>query len=400
MHRIKATGLLILISLASFGQAKDTNLLERFEECDSTLTDFEIMDLIFEYRDVSKIKENNGLIETLQQLEKDSLFSDIESKCSKILNANPVNLTASYYHTIALLRQDKKEKLQASWDKTQMIYSAIKRFGEGTMNSPFLIADLDNAKAMINLYWEEGTEVDSTVESANGLFNFHITNAKGINETISFDFNEKTQIREVYFDYHRDFQYYLSESLKPASRYYYPTLLKSFQREDKSIKKNEIIAMMIGFTESKNYAPYKNVTVERKIMGLVNEKDFQESLKKSEELLDTNPLNFTALMEKGFSLWKIKDDRSYFPSIQSRMIVDAVLWSGTGSYTNPFFVLSPLDGQTIIKYIFGGSIGTMGSASDSNGYFLDMLDIEKEGKETVTFHFNLDHAMNNSEIKE
>lgn len=399
MHRIKTTGLLILISLISFGQTKDSVLLDRFEKCDSTLTDFEIMDLIFGFRDISKQKENDGLLVDIQKLEKDSLFNDIESKCLKILDKNPLNLTASYYYTISLLRLDKKENLKTSWDKTQMIYSAIKRFGEGTETSPFYITDLNDAKAMIYLYWEEGTKVDSTILTKNGIYNLYITNAKGENEKICFDFNETTSIREVFFDYHRDFQYYLSESSKPESQYNYETLLNRFHNEDKSIKNNEIIALLIGFTNNQNYHPYKNADIEREIMGFVGDKDYKKALKQSEDLLKTNPLNFTALMEEGFSLMKIKNDRSYFPSVKSRMVVDAVLWSGTGSYSNPYFVLSPIDGQTIIRYIFGGSIGKMGSGDDSNGYFLDMLDMEKEGKETITLYFNIDHAMNNSEFK-
>lgn len=399
MHKIKIIGLLLLISFVSFGQAKDSELLDKYAKCDSTLTDFEIMNLIFDFRDISKLKVNDGLLEDIQQLEKDSLFKEIENKCSKILKENPLNLTASYYYTISLLRLDKKENIKASWDKTQMIYSAIKRLGNGTENSPYYITDLNDAKAMIHLYWKEGTKIDSTIQTKNGLFNFFITNAKGENEKISFDFNETTSIREIFFDYHRDFEYYLSESTKSKSRYSFKTLLKRFQNEDKSIKENEIIAMMIGFTNNKNYHPYKNADIEREIMGFVNDKDYKKSLKQSTQLLKTNPLNFTALMEEGFSLWKIKDDKSYFPSVKSRIVVDAVLWSGTGSYSNPYFILSPIDGQTIIKYIFGGSIDTMGSGDDSNGYFLDMLDMKKKGNEKTTLHFNIDHAMNNSEFK-
>ncbi len=399
MHKIKITGLLILISLVSFGQSKNSELLERYVKGDSTLTDFEIMDLIFEFRDISKLKENDGLLEEMQKLEKDNLFEEIERKCSIIINKNPLNLTASHYYTISLLRLDKKENLKNSWDKTQMIYSAIKRFGEGADNTPYYITDLNDAKAMIFLYWEEGAKFDSTNQTGNGLFNYYITNSKGVNEKISFDFNEATSIREVYFDYRRDFQYYLSESSKPESIYNYEMLLKRFQIEDKSIKMNETIAMMIGFTNNQNYYPYKNAAIEREIMGLVGDKEYKKALKQSEQLLKTNPFNFTALMEEGFSLMKIKDDRTYFPSTKSKMVVDAVLWSGAGTYSNPYFVLSPIDGQTIIRNIFGENIGIMGSGYDLNGYFLDMLDIEKEGRETITLHFNIDHAMNNSEFK-
>lgn len=84
MLRILITGLLLLISIFSFGQSKDSSLLDRYEKCDSALTDFEIMDLIFGFRDISKLNENDGFLEDLQKLEKDSLFKDFESKCLNI----------------------------------------------------------------------------------------------------------------------------------------------------------------------------------------------------------------------------------------------------------------------------------------------------------------------------
>ena len=74
------------------------------------------------------------------------------------------------------------------------------------------------------------------------------------------------------------------------------------------------------------------------------------------------------------------------------MVVDAVLWSGDGSPSHPYFVLSPIDGQTIISYIFGGSIGKMASGHDSNGYFLDILEMEHEGHQPIMLYFNIDHA--------
>lgn len=40
----------------------------------------------------------------------------------------------------------------------------------------------------------------------------------------------------------------------------------------------------------------------------------------------------------------------------------------------------------------------MGSGGDSNGYFLDILEMEREGDESVTLYFNIDHAMNSSSI--
>lgn len=93
---------------------------------------------------------------------------------------------------------------------------------------------------------------------------------------------------------------------------------------------------------------------------------------------------------------KINSEKTQFPSFFSRQVVDAILWSGDGSYNSPYFVLSPIDGQTIIKYIFGESIGTMGSGSDKNGCFLDILEMNTE-KESITQYFIIEHTIKNSQ---
>lgn len=154
---------------------------------------------------------------------------------------------------------------------------------------------------------------------------------------------------------------------------------------------------MIGFTENENYKPYQNVDKEREILNLISEKKYEEALTKCNSLLETNPLNYAALMEKGFALWKLNDDKFEFYKKQYFKVLDAVLYSGDGSQNKAFFVLSPIDGQTIIRYVWQGSIGVMGSGSDENGNFLDILEMEKDG-ETVTVYFNIQHAMNNSEF--
>jgi hypothetical protein len=200
------------------------------------------------------------------------------------------------------------------------------------------------------------------------------------------------------FSYKRDFDYYLKESIIKKSKYNYSTLLNRFLKFDRTLNNNEIIALMIGFTINDNYKPYGNLNKEREIMSLIGNKEYKKSLTISKKLLKTNPLNFTALIEKGYALMKINNDVTQFPSFSSRQVVDAILWTGDGSSNSPYFVLSPIDGQTIIKYIFGNPIGIMGSGSDSNGYFLDILEM-KTDKESISKHFIIEHAIKNSQMK-
>jgi hypothetical protein len=394
MIKFKITVLLIVLNFVGFGQSNESDLLERFVACDTSLTNFEVMDLIHTYKSSLKPKDADHLFEKLQRLAKDSLFEEIETVCLQILNENPLSFTANTYYTISLLELGKMNNLKSSRNKSRMIYKAVKKFGSGKESSPYYIGNLSDAKTMIFFYWQDGVEIDSIVQSENKVSNIYITNAKKKNEIVSFDFFELASIRDVYFDYHRDFQYYSAESKKPESKYNYNTLLKRFEAEDKMLKNSEIIALMIGFTSNQNYFPYKNISIERKIMDLASKKDYHKSLKLCDDFLITNPLSFTAIMEKGYCLMKIKNDKSQFPSLKSRMLVDAILWSGNGSFLSPYFVLSPIDGQTIISYIFSGNIGNMGSANDTNGYFLDILEIQKEGQKPRNIYFNIDHATN------
>jgi hypothetical protein len=399
MNKIFAIGLFLFMSHFAFGQDSDSVLLSRFNNCDTTLTDFDIIRLIFQFRDESEVNQNNGLLEELQSLETDSLFVEIENRCSTILLKSPVNLTASFYLTISQLRLQKIEKLECSWEKTEMLHSAIKRFGKGTESEPYIVSDLNDAKSLIYFYSEEGVKIDSVYPDKNDLTQLFICKPTDQKEIIYFDFRNEKSIREVFFDYHRDYRFYLNESANPESDYFYDILLKRFLKEDITLKNHELIALMIGFTENQNYYPYKNVDFEREIMKLVRDKEYKKALSKSRKLLDTNPLNFTALIEEGFTLMKIKKDKKYYPSTCSRMLVNAVLWSGDGSIEHPYFVLSPIDGQTIIRYIFGNRIGLMGSGDDQNGYFLDILEMIKENDESETLYFILEHAVQKSELK-
>ncbi len=200
------------------------------------------------------------------------------------------------------------------------------------------------------------------------------------------------------FDYQSDFEAIVENSLDSSSNVFYPALLERFERNDSTLTSPEVLAMMIGFTESKNYKPYRNADRERQILDLIGSKNYQEALDSCNALLLTNPLNYAALMEKGFALWKLNDENFEFHKSKYFKVLDAVQYSGDGSSENAFFVLSPIDGQTIIRYVWQGSIGTMGSGSDSNGNFLDILEMEKEGQETMTIYFNIQHAVDNSEM--
>ncbi len=195
------------------------------------------------------------------------------------------------------------------------------------------------------------------------------------------------------FNYNSDFKKILAATKDSNSTLFYPKLLKRFNTNDSTLTDNEVLSLMIGFTDNPLYRPYATIDDERDILNLVSEKKYKQALNKCNDLLKTNPLNYSALMEKGFALWKLNDDSMAFHKSKYLKIYSAIKSSGDGSRSNAYFVLSPIDGQTLIRYVWQGSIGIMGSASDPNGNFLDMLEMKKEGEEPWKLYFNIQHAV-------
>ncbi|MEW7289369.1 DUF4919 domain-containing protein [Aquimarina sp. 2304DJ70-9] len=201
------------------------------------------------------------------------------------------------------------------------------------------------------------------------------------------------------FNYHKDFETILRQSQDSTSVLYYPKLLERFNDNDDTLTNSDIIALLIGHTTEENYKPYKTLKTEREIHKLVKLEKFDQAIIKSDSLLKINPLNFSALMEKSYSYMKLEKPNSEFHKKKFMKIVYSIMSSGDGTIKNPYFVLNPSDGATLIKYILGGKIGITGSGDDSNGYFLDILEMISK-KETKTLHFNINHAAEKMFTKE
>lgn len=69
-------------------------------------------------------------------------------------------------------------------------------------------------------------------------------------------------------------------------------------------------------------------------------------------------------------------------------------FSGNGkSPETPTFSLGPADGQDYIRKFLGASIGAMGSGTDKDGNFLDILEAKPKGEEQgVRLYFIIQHA--------
>lgn len=199
------------------------------------------------------------------------------------------------------------------------------------------------------------------------------------------------------FDYKIHFDSISELTQSKKSEYNYTKLLSRFEKSDSTITSKEILFLMIGETQKKNYLPYEWIEIEREIIDLVNQKKYTNALSKCNYLIDFSPLNFTALMQKAFILSMGEQDSNVksIANFKFVKVLDAILASGEGTINSPIFVLSPFDGQIITQLIFGLKTGTMNSFEDSNGNFLDGIEIisQNDDEPNIYMYFIIDHAV-------
>ena len=153
-----------------------------------------------------------------------------------------------------------------------------------------------------------------------------------------------------------------------------------------------MLALQIGFTLRPHYKPYRNIARERNIMTLVDSEQYEAAIDSCNALMRTNPLSLTAHLYKAMSYDQLgRDSTAHFIN-RYLALSGSCLESGMASREQPLFVLSPIDGQHIVRQNLGATIVSMGSGESPEGYFLDIIEMTAEGYEAMEAHFNIDHA--------
>lgn len=201
-------------------------------------------------------------------------------------------------------------------------------------------------------------------------------------------------IAQTTFSYKDDFKKVLVKTKDQNDKLYYNKLLKRFSANDTTLKDFEVLALLIGFTDKPEYEPYSDLTTEREIYKLNGEKKYEEGLTKANEFLKTHPFSVKALFEKSYSFHKLeKKDSAQYYLYQGKRIFKAMYFSGDGKTTEtPTFALGPADGQDYIRKFVGEKIGVMGSGTDKNGNFLDILEVKFEDGQIMNLYFIIQHA--------
>lgn len=196
------------------------------------------------------------------------------------------------------------------------------------------------------------------------------------------------------FNYNEDFAKILARTKDQNDSLSYDKLLKRFQVNDTTLSDYQVLALLIGFTDKKEYKPYSDLDTERKIFDLNGDGKYKEALDSATVFLKTHPLSVKALFEKSYSFHKLGAvDSARYYAYKGRRIFDAMFFSGNGTtIETPTFALGPADGQDFIYKYVGADIGMMASGSDEHGNFIDILEAEFDSGKMMTLYFVIQHA--------
>ncbi len=153
-----------------------------------------------------------------------------------------------------------------------------------------------------------------------------------------------------------------------------------YNKVDSTLTGKELLSMLISYTDVKNYKPYLDIDVGRNLYKLNEDKKYDEVIKSGQTFLTKHPFDLKTIFEVSYSYHKLveqkKADDYMLKGIQ---IFKAMNYSGDGlTIENPMFALNPADGHYFIFKPLVANIGTMGSGSDKDGNFIDILQAKFE----------------------
>lgn len=205
----------------------------------------------------------------------------------------------------------------------------------------------------------------------------------------------------VPFNYQRDFKVILEKTKDKTSDLYYQKLLIRFLNNDSSLTRPEILALMIGFTEQRQYKPFKNMATEQEIYDLNENGEYEEALDMSKTYLQTHPLSLRILKERSYAYHQLrrKDSADYFMN-QVDKIMGAMIYSGKGKTPETaIFSLGLIDGEHFINNV-GMTPAHKTTTSPKSKVLMYIVDaLSDEGTHTDYF-FNIQHARDKGDEEE
>ena len=195
------------------------------------------------------------------------------------------------------------------------------------------------------------------------------------------------------FDYQRDFKKMAEQSQDRESPFYYQKLLIRFLDRDSTLNNQEMLALMIGFTENPKYKPFEDMEKEQEVFDLNEAGHYEDALVKAKLYLQTHPLSLRVLKEASYCYYvqKKNDSADYYMDLVDK-IMTAMMYSGNGKKPeSPMFSLGLADGEYFIPNI-GLKILNKDTDWNKNNLFMEIIDASKSGEDHIPYFFVIQHA--------
>lgn len=225
------------------------------------------------------------------------------------------------------------------------------------------------------------------------------------------------------FDYQTDFDRLVTESKAADSLYNYEKLKAEFIANGEDFTEEQVVALVIGQFTSESYYSTQGLDLERQFRSFQRPDDIplehiyvniqsmleipladpfseyyvQKAYEKGDDriikdLLELNPVNLSL----NYGLWKIYEEKKDFINakrFKSRfeLISKALLSTGKGTLERPYFVMTSIDADVIIKYYYNHQIGEKDFLMNSNEQVIEIVE-RLDGDKSVPMHFITDHS--------
>lgn len=171
-------------------------------------------------------------------------------------------------------------------------------------------------------------------------------------------------------------------------KYHYDTNLDKFLT-DQSLDNYEIYLLLIGYAQTKDYNPYNYMDMDN-LHLLADAGQYDEAIKKGQELIKVNPLNPTIYQELMYCHRKKGDNETavkYQNRIQS--IFNAMLYTGDGTCEKPYLTFWVKEEYNFARYVGLSPTGQCSTGMCAGG-MADKLEVYNPAtKEKEIIHFNI-----------
>ncbi len=132
--------------------------------------------------------------------------------------------------------------------------------------------------------------------------------------------------------------------------YYYPNLVKEFQKKPENLKNIDFLMLYYGYVFTEEYNPYAHFALEDSLSSLNEQQMHNQALMLADSLLFINPVSVFANIQKAIALDGLgKQEQSKDYLDRYRILVETLQASGVGStYESPIVLITPKDAQAIL----------------------------------------------------